>query len=153
MTRFCVKGVVAPACDMSMGTNSPKNVTFEMEIDTRRSSVEIHPFASLSTSLRRSEDQGRMPGMPLFTLARAAATAAEHHMRVIRVKGDGRCMFRAIALGLARNQGRILGANAEEQEADQLRLAVAEALCRSPKRRADFGEAVIAVQAEDKLQK
>lgn len=38
-----------------------------------------------------------------------------------------------------------------QTEADQLRLAVAEALCRTPKRRNDFKEAVKAVQAEDNL--
>ena len=75
----------------------------------------------------------------------------ESNLRVIRVKGDGRCMFRAIALGLARNQARFLGPAAEEQEADQLRLAVAEALCRTPKRRSEFGDAVIALEAEDTL--
>ena len=60
-------------------------------------------------------------------------------------------MFRAIALGLARNQGRILGPAAEEQEADQLRLAVAEALCRTPARRSQFGDAVLSLQAEDSI--
>ena len=61
-------------------------------------------------------------------------------------------MFRSIAIGLARNQGRILGPSAEEQEADQLRLAVAEALCRTPKRRSEFNDAVISLQAEDNIQ-
>lgn len=77
---------------------------------------------------------------------------AEQGLRVIRVKGDGRCMFRCIALGLARNRNRILGPAAEEQEADQLRLAVAEALCRTPKRRSEFPDAVISLQAEDTIQ-
>jgi hypothetical protein len=76
----------------------------------------------------------------------------ERGLRVIHIKADGRCMFRSIAVGMARNQGRILGPAAEEQEADQLRLAVAEALCRTHKRRNDFGDAVIALEAEDSLQ-
>lgn len=76
----------------------------------------------------------------------------ERGLRIIRIKGDGRCMFRSIALGLARNSGRILGPAAEEQEADQLRLAVAEALCRTPKRRSEFGDAVLSLQAEDSIQ-
>lgn len=37
--------------------------------------------------------------------------------------------------------------------ADQLRLAVAEALCRTAARRNEFASAVYAVEAEDKLQK
>lgn len=107
-------------------------------------------FASLSLSLPGSSPQNRPAGRPLFALAKASI--AETGMRIIRIKGDGRCMFRALALGLARNQGRILGPAAEEQEADQLRLAVAEALCRTPQRRNDFGDAVISLQAEDSLQ-
>ena len=83
----------------------------------------------------------------------ASGPMVELNLRVIRIKGDGRCMFRSIALGLARNHGKILGPAAEEQEADNLRLAVAEALCRTPKRRSDFNEAVLAVQAEDTIQK
>ena len=37
--------------------------------------------------------------------------------------------------------------------ADQLRLAVAEALCRTAARRNEFAPAVYAVEAEDKMQK
>ena len=37
--------------------------------------------------------------------------------------------------------------------ADQLRMAVAEALCRTAKRRAQFDTAVTALQAEDSLDK
>ncbi|EFN58326.1 hypothetical protein CHLNCDRAFT_142358 [Chlorella variabilis] len=91
--------------------------------------------------------------VPLFELARAAAgPAIETSLRVVKVAGDGRCMFRALAQGLARNQGRFLGQAAEEQEADQLRLAVAEALCRTAARRNEFAPAVYAVEAEDKMQ-
>jgi hypothetical protein len=102
---------------------------------------------------------------------------------------------RALAQGLARNQGRFLGTAVEEQEAgelvplllaarpasllfsftvskqarnhlllslpyplarppaDQLRLAVAEALCRTAARRNEFAPAVYAVEAENKMQK
>ncbi|KAL4427904.1 hypothetical protein ABPG75_001993 [Micractinium tetrahymenae] len=119
-------------------------------------------FASLSSSLLRQQDAaaaqqqaGRslFSQVPLFDLARAAAgPAIETGLRVIRVAGDGRCMFRALAQGLARNQGRFLGQTAEEQEADQLRLAVAEALCRTAARRNEFASAVYAVEAEDKMQ-
>lgn len=72
-------------------------------------------------------------------------------LKVIRVKGDGKCMFRAVALGLARNQGRILNAATESKEADNLRMAVAEALCRTDKRRKQFSRAVMALQQEDTL--
>lgn len=41
----------------------------------------------------------------------------------------------------------------EVQEADQLRGAVTEGLCRSKKRRADFKEALVSIQTEDSLDK
>ena len=70
------------------------------------------PFASLSTSAYGTEQRPRQ-GMPLFTLARAAAAAlVDTDLRRIRVQGDGRCMFRAIAIGLARNPGKFLGEGA-----------------------------------------
>jgi hypothetical protein len=84
----------------------------------------------------------------LFTLASAAPGL---RLKVIRIKGDGKCMFRAIALGLARNQGRILTSDVEQKEADNLRMAVAEALCRTDKRRRQFSRAVMALQQEDTL--
>ena len=36
---------------------------------------------------------------------------------------------------------------------DQLRLAVADAICRTAKRRNEFSNAVIAIEAEDKIPK
>lgn len=84
---------------------------------------------------------------------RTDSSSVDTNLRVMKMAGDGRCMFRALAQGLARLQGRILRADMEEQEADQLRLAVAEALCRGPPRRNQFGDAVIALEAEDKLPK
>jgi len=89
----------------------------------------------------------------LILLHRAQHADIEDSLKVVKVRGDGKCMFRAIALALARNQGRFLGAEAEQREADNLRLAVAEALCRTPKRRNQFPQAVIALEAEDNLRK
>jgi hypothetical protein len=43
--------------------------------------------------------------------------AVEKNFRVARVKGDGRCMFRAMALGLAYNKGHFLSKELEEKEA------------------------------------
>ena len=60
-----------------------------------------------------------------------------------RCAGQPRRLTRFHRLPLSR-----AGPAAEEQEADQLRLAVAEALCRTHKRRSEFGNAVIAVEAQ-----
>lgn len=72
----------------------------------------------------------------------------ETGFKVVPVKGDGRCLFRAVALGLAARRGAALRSNQEEEEADRLRLAVADALCRTPERRKDFPEALTVIQAE-----
>jgi len=68
--------------------------------------------------------------------------------KVVRVRGDGRCMFRSLAIGLAHVTGRNLSSTEEETEADQLRLAVAESLCRSPEKRKRFGLATTAISFE-----
>jgi len=85
----------------------------------------------------------------VFELAKAPATPDEK-LRVVRVTGDGRCMFRALALGLANNKNIILGSK-ETDEADQLRMACADAICNTQKRRSDFGEAMMAIKAEQDL--
>ena len=71
---------------------------------------------------------------------------------VVRVRGDGRCMFRALALALANVAGRVMTSGEEEREADELRLAVAESLCRTPDKRQDFSEAVMAISYEQGLE-
>ena len=67
---------------------------------------------------------------------------------MVRVRGDGRCMFRSLAIGLAHVTGRNLSSAEEETEADQLRLAVAESLCRSPEKRKKFELATTAISFE-----
>ena len=49
----------------------------------------------------------------IFTLAEAAPAKALRLKRTV-IKGDGRCLFRAMAQGLARNKGAVLRPSAEE---------------------------------------
>jgi len=70
--------------------------------------------------------------------------------RPVLPAGDGKCLFRSLVLGLASSKGVTLSARAEELEADQLRAAVADAMCRTVTRREDFPEAVIAIKDEFK---
>ena len=56
------------------------------------------PFASLASSALGG-GQRRPQQVPLFSLARAVA---ETGLRVVRVRGDGRCMFRALVSGAGR---------------------------------------------------
>ena len=67
---------------------------------------------------------------------------------MVKVRGDGRCMFRSLAIGLAHLRKLNLSAREEETDADQLRLAVAESMCRSPEKRKSFENAVIAISFE-----
>lgn len=89
----------------------------------------------------------------MFAIARATrGTAREARVgefyRVVRTRGDGRCMFRSLALGLAAIANRTMTSGEEEFEADQLRLAVAESLCRTSEKRENFSEAVTAISYE-----
>ena len=65
------------------------------------------------------------------------------------IKGDGKCMFRALARGMARNKGVVLSPEDETRDADTLRLAVRDALCRSDERRQVFQEAVTSVEVAE----
>lgn len=64
-------------------------------------------------------------------LARAAAHEAGRAaaLRVVKVTGDGRCLFRAIAKGLAHAGGRPLPAHLERADADALREAAYQQVC------------------------
>ena len=65
------------------------------------------------------------------------------------IKGDGKCMFRALARCMARNKGVVLSPEDETRDADTLRLAVRDALCRSDERRRAFQEAVTSVEVAE----
>ena len=70
------------------------------------------------------------------------------YLTKVAVKGDGRCLFRSLALGLAASRGVFLTPSAEEEEADLLRLAVADAICPSEQRRKQFPDALISIKSE-----
>lgn len=65
-------------------------------------------FASLGSSLLGGpgSDGPRFRQVPLFDLARAAPSKEPTSFKVIRITGDGRCLFRALAKGMALNQAR-----------------------------------------------
>ncbi|OIT19071.1 PREDICTED: OTU domain-containing protein At3g57810 [Nicotiana attenuata] len=70
---------------------------------------------------------------------------------VQRVTGDGRCMFRALVKGMAFNKGVKLNPRDEREDADELRMAVKEALCDDEKERLKYEEALIAITVEESL--
>lgn len=50
-------------------------------------------------------------------------------LRVVQVRGDGRCLYRAIAKGLASSEGRRLSENLERADADALRSMAWKSIC------------------------
>lgn len=51
------------------------------------------------------------------------------------------------AKGLAHAKGQFVGGQAEEQDADELRKAVSDALCRGPERLKTFKEVLPSIEA------
>ena len=106
-------------------------------------------------------DRHAAPG-PLFQLAKASGAAQPlgrlesgagvEYLSCVKVKPDGRCLFRSLVLGLAANKGTVLSSQQEEKEADLLRSACAEALCPSLESRAKYPEAVLSIKAEMTIQ-
>ncbi|CAL6293647.1 unnamed protein product [Bathycoccus prasinos] len=70
---------------------------------------------------------------------------SEHYQRV-KIKGDGRCMFRALALGLAHISKLNLTSSEETREADTLRTAVFEQMCREEEKRKEHAEATMSIK-------
>ncbi|KQK22424.1 hypothetical protein BRADI_1g67110v3 [Brachypodium distachyon] len=98
----------------------------------------LHCFARIGSSLRGGWS--------------AALNKVEHY-GVQRVTGDGRCMFRALAKGMAKSRGIPLSAMEEVQDADDLRLAVKEVLCDNQTERQKYEEAIIAITVDESLKR
>ncbi|KAK9809382.1 hypothetical protein WJX73_010525 [Symbiochloris irregularis] len=99
-----------------------------------------------------ASSSSRTARAPVALLAKAEALVSDN-LKAIKVTGDGRCMFRALAKGFAHNSGRILSGEAETVSADELRGAVSDALCRTGDRRENFSDALPGVRSEGGLTK
>jgi hypothetical protein len=89
----------------------------------------------------------------VFEISKADKTKSkkkksEHYQRV-KVTGDGRCMFRSLALGLAHISKTNLTSAEETREADTLRNAVFEQMCRDEEKRKSHGEANMSIKYGD----
>lgn len=73
----------------------------------------------------------------------------EKGLRIVQVKGDGRCLFRALAKGLTHKQGVHISGDREDYAADELRMAVHDALCRSDERAKSFDEVDYSIENFD----
>ena len=67
----------------------------------------------------------------------------------MKIKGDGRCMFRALALGLAHLSKHNMTSSEETKEADTLRNAVFEQMCRDEEKRKGHSEASMSIKYGD----
>ena len=81
-----------------------------------------------------------------------ALRKAEHY-KVQKVTGDGRCLFRALAKGMAFNRGIPLRPFEEKFDADDLRMAVKEVICDNGKERRQYEAALIAITVEEPLER
>ena len=81
---------------------------------------------------------GRPAGTATFSLSLFSSTTCSHFVFPLP--------FPSQARGIATNQGLFLPADQETVDADILRMAVFDALCRSPARRKEFQTAVTSVE-------
>lgn len=75
------------------------------------------------------------------------------HYSVQKVTGDGRCLFRALVKGMARNKGVSLSPRQERDDADELRIAVKEIICGSDNERPQYEEALISITVDESLKR
>jgi hypothetical protein len=115
------------------------------------------PFASISsvfgafTAAQSSVSSLFFARMELPRRGTPPAMKKIEHFSVQKVRGDGRCMFRSLVKGMATNKGLSLSPREEEEDADELRIAVSEAVCGSEKERRTYEEALIAITVEESL--
>ncbi|XP_055812576.1 OVARIAN TUMOR DOMAIN-containing deubiquitinating enzyme 3 [Solanum dulcamara] len=124
------------------------------------------PVASVSASSYRSHQRGNpfavfsgATGHQFFarigTSLGGASPALKkvEHYSVQKITGDGRCMFRALVKGMAYNKGVKLHPQDERDDADELRMAVKEAICDDEKELLKYEEALVAITVEESLRR
>ncbi|XP_054784687.1 OVARIAN TUMOR DOMAIN-containing deubiquitinating enzyme 3-like [Prosopis cineraria] len=72
---------------------------------------------------------------------------------VVKVTGDGRCLFRALVKGMACNKGIALSPREERENADELRLAVREVICENKGERNLYEDALVAITVDESLKR
>lgn len=124
------------------------------------------PVASVSASSNRPHQRGNpfailsgATGHHIFATigpslgGGSPASKKVERYSVQKITGDGRCMFRALVKGMAFNKGVKLHPRDERDDADELRMAVKEAICDDEKQRLKYEEALIAIRVEESLRR
>ncbi|KAK4268655.1 hypothetical protein QN277_025275 [Acacia crassicarpa] len=87
------------------------------------------------------------------TGGRSPAMEKVERFSVVKVTGDGRCLFRALVKGMAYNKGIALKPHEEKEDADELRLAVREVICEKKEERNLYEDALIAITVDESLKR
>ncbi|KAJ6798654.1 OTU domain-containing protein [Iris pallida] len=104
---------------------------------------------SPSTNLRFFAKIGSSPSLG----GSSPAMKKVQRYSVQKVTGDGRCLFRALVKGMARNKGIPLSPAQEREDADELRMAVKEVICDDNNERTQYEEALVAITVEESLKR
>ncbi|XP_020086925.1 OTU domain-containing protein At3g57810 [Ananas comosus] len=129
-------GVCKPSNEVLLQQLKDGTAKFELlHLPNSPTSDGLQLFARISSSL------GRM----------SPAMKKMEHYSVQKVTGDGRCMFRALVKGMARNKGITLSPTDEREDADDLRMAVKEIICDNDTERIKYEEALVAITVEESL--
>lgn len=112
-------------------------------------------FASISLAFlgNRKESDGCFARISSTQQGTSPFAKKLEHYTIHKVRGDGRCMFRALAIGMAINEGMNLSPTEERKRADDLRMTVMDALCSSDKQRQIYEEAVIAITLDESIKR
>ncbi|KAH0635115.1 hypothetical protein KY290_035623 [Solanum tuberosum] len=124
------------------------------------------PVASVSASSNRPYQRGKpfavfagATGHQFFARIGPSLGGASPALKKVerysvqKITGDGRCMFRALVKGMAFNKGVKLHPRDERDDADELRMAVKEAICDDEKERLKYEEALVAITVEESLRR
>ncbi|AEC09481.1 putative OTU domain, papain-like cysteine peptidase superfamily, ubiquitin thioesterase OTU1 [Arabidopsis thaliana] len=149
---------------MELKSSSNNNILEQLRNGFARFELVSSPTASVSdsissTSLPASFISTTKGNSYVFfarinsSMNRSPAAKKVEKYAVDRVKGDGRCLFRALVKGMAFNKGITLNPQRERDDADELRMAVKEVICNDPKEREKYKEALVAITVDESLKR
>ncbi|KAM6574348.1 hypothetical protein CsatA_022675 [Cannabis sativa] len=125
---------------------------FELVSVTARS-ISTHDYQTFQPSFSGTSHRFFARISPPIGNGGSPAMKKVERYSVLRVTGDGRCLFRALAKGMAMNKGIPLSPRDEREDADDLRMAVKEVICNNGKERHQYEEALVAITVDESLKR
>lgn len=137
------------------------NILKQLKDGTAKFEIVSSPVASVVSRFNRNSSLFGVGNCSTHFFARigssiggqSTAMKKLERFSVQKVTGDGRCLFRALVKGMAHNKGMALNQREERENADELRMAVKEAICENVGDRKLYEEAIIAVTVDEPLQR